>query len=116
MLSLLSIKPNEEKQKARQERRQNRFDSRMKVREAKAGVGTQEALKNISVDGSAGAKIDGSGESNVIDIRYYWRWRVACWFNRIYVNEEEIIMAVDPITGALKLADTGAQIVAGGTS
>lgn len=66
MLPLLFIKPNEEKQKARQQRRQTRFDSRMKVREAKAGVGTQEALKNISTDGSAGAKMDGSGESNVL--------------------------------------------------
>ena len=66
MLPVIFIKPNEERQKARQERRQARFDSRMKVREAKAGVGTQEALKNISVDGSAGAKIDGSGESNVL--------------------------------------------------
>ena len=66
MLPVLFIKPNEERQKARQQRRQTKSDSRMRVREAKAGVGTQEALKNISVDGSAGAKIDGSGESNVL--------------------------------------------------
>lgn len=42
MLPLLFIKPNEDNQKARQQRRQTRFDSRMKVREAKAGVGTQK--------------------------------------------------------------------------
>jgi LPXTG-motif cell wall-anchored protein len=66
MLSLALLKPNEERQKARQDKRAKRFDSRMKVREAKAGVGTQEALKNVSQDGSSGAKMDGSGESNIL--------------------------------------------------
>ena len=60
------FKRNEDAVKMRQEKRQKRLDSRLKVREANAGVGTQEALKNISVDGSAGAKMDGSGESNVL--------------------------------------------------
>ena len=60
------FKKDEDAVKIRQEIRQKRLDSRLKVREAKAGVGTQEALKNISNDGSAGAKMDGSGESNVL--------------------------------------------------
>jgi len=66
MLALALLQPNEERQKARQDKRAKRFDSRLKVREAKAGVGTQEALKNVSQDTSSGAKMDGSSESNVL--------------------------------------------------
>jgi hypothetical protein len=66
MLSLALLKPNEERQKARQDKRAKKLDSRLKVREAKAGVGTQEALKNVSQDTSSGAQMDGSSESNVL--------------------------------------------------
>ena len=66
MLSLALLKPNEERQKARQDKRAKKLDSRLKVREAKAGVGTQEALKNVSQDASSGAKMDGSSESNIL--------------------------------------------------
>ena len=60
------FKKDEDAVKMRQEIRQKRLDSRIKVREAKAGVGTQEALKNISTDGSSGAKMADSQESNVL--------------------------------------------------
>ena len=60
------FKPNPENQKARQDKRAKKLETRLKVREAKAGVGTQEALKNVSQDASSGAKMDGSSESNIL--------------------------------------------------
>ena len=57
---------NPDNKKARQDKRAKKLETRLKVREAKAGVGTQEALKNVSQDTSSGAKMDGSSESNVL--------------------------------------------------